>query len=326
MKDQTAAFASWRKTALLALLCLSLAACASGGESAGSKDPLSTAAQENRDRQGHYKIGKPYQIGGVWYYPEESYSYDETGISSWYGAEFEGRARTANGEIFNKDELTAAHKTLQLPSLARVTNLENGKSIVVRVNDRGPFAGNRLIDVSQRSAQLLGFERQGTAKVRVQVLADESRAIADALRYYDSDAPRVAAPVAPVSPVAVASVSREPLAPAPAPQPAPREAAKPVYVKPSLQNVQPVQEVYQVPVTGKNQIYIQAGAFGSLENAKKMQQSLSGLGSTRISEAVVNGAKFYRVRLGPVKDVPAADALLKKVQQSGASGARTIVD
>ena len=92
--------------------------------------------------------------------------------------------RTANGEIFNKNELTAAHKTLPLPTLARVTNLENGRSIVVRINDRGPFSGSRIIDVSQRAAQLLGFEQKGTAKVRVQVLADESKAIADAMRHY----------------------------------------------------------------------------------------------------------------------------------------------
>ena len=127
-------------------------------------------------------------MSGNWYYPKEDYSYDETGIASWYGQGFHGE-KTANGEIFNKDELTAAHKTLPLPTLARVTNLDNGRSIVVRINDRGPFSGARIIDVSQRAAQLLGFEAQGTAKVRVQVLADESKAIADAMRHYGSPAP-----------------------------------------------------------------------------------------------------------------------------------------
>ncbi len=132
---------------------------------------------------GTYKVGTPYQVAGQWYYPHEDFTYDETGIASWYGADFHG-GKTSNGEIFNKDELTAAHKTLPLPTLARVTNLENGKSIVVRINDRGPFSGERIIDVSQRAAQLLGFEKKGTAQVRVQVLSDESKAIADATRHY----------------------------------------------------------------------------------------------------------------------------------------------
>src|SRR5580698_3975402 len=152
---------------------------------------LSACATEKPPQQvAHptYKIGAPYQVSGQWYYPKEDYSYDETGIASWYGQGFHGE-RTANGEIFNKDELTAAHPTLPMPSLARVTNLDNGRSIVVRINDRGPFEKGRLIDVSQRGADLLGFEKTGTAKVRVQVLADESKAIADAMRHYGGAAP-----------------------------------------------------------------------------------------------------------------------------------------
>ena len=153
---------------------LSLAACASQSTSTGGKSG-----------QGYYKVGQPYVIDGHVYTPSEDYSYDETGIASWYGDAFHD-GTTANGEIFNKNELTAAHKTLPLPTLARITNLDNGRSIVVRINDRGPFSGARIIDVSQRAAQLLGFEQQGTAKVRVQVLADESKAIADAMRHYGS--------------------------------------------------------------------------------------------------------------------------------------------
>ena len=129
--------------------------------------------------QGVYKVGDPYQINGVWYYPAEDYGYTETGIASYYGGEgqgtnFHGR-NTANGEVYDMNALTAAHQTLPMPSLVRVTNLENGRSVVLRINDRGPFARGRIIDVSRRSAQLLGFESQGTAKVRVEVLADESR-------------------------------------------------------------------------------------------------------------------------------------------------------
>jgi rare lipoprotein A len=129
----------------------------------------------------HYKVGVPYQFNGVWYRPAEDFSYRKTGIASYYGGEtsgvdFHGRP-TANGEIYDMHALTAAHPTLPLPSLVRVTNLENGRSIVLRVNDRGPFVHDRIIDVSRRAAQDLGFERQGIASVRVEVLARESRAL-----------------------------------------------------------------------------------------------------------------------------------------------------
>ena len=129
----------------------------------------------------HYKVGVPYQIDGVWYRPAENFRYRKTGVASFYGGEtrgvdFHGRT-TANGEIYDMHALTAAHPTLPLPTLVNVTNLENGRSIVVRVNDRGPFVNGRIIDVSRRAAQDLGFERQGTASVRVEVLARESRAL-----------------------------------------------------------------------------------------------------------------------------------------------------
>src|SRR5271165_5820719 len=127
---------------------------------------------------GTYRVGEPYEIKGVWYYPALDYNYDRTGVASWYGEQFEGRL-TANGEIFDLNDLTAAHTTLPMPSIVQVTNLENGRSLQLRVNDRGPFVGGRLIDVSRRAAQLLGFESRGTTLVRVTVLKDESIAAAE---------------------------------------------------------------------------------------------------------------------------------------------------
>ncbi|RMH51974.1 MAG: septal ring lytic transglycosylase RlpA family protein [Zetaproteobacteria bacterium] len=119
---------------------------------------------------GARKAGRPYRVGGRWYHPLQSAAgYDETGIASWYGRDFHGR-RTANGEIYDMHAMTAAHKTLPLPTMVRVTNLENGRSVVVRVNDRGPFVKNRLIDLSYAAARALGFDRKGTARVRVQAL------------------------------------------------------------------------------------------------------------------------------------------------------------
>ncbi|MDR3424999.1 MAG: septal ring lytic transglycosylase RlpA family protein [Alphaproteobacteria bacterium] len=294
-------------------LCALLAACASHN---AEQAPATTGTG------GYYKIGQPYEVNGQWYYPHEDYSYDETGIASWYGADFHEQS-TANGEIYNKNELTAAHKTLPLPSLARVTNLENGRSIVVRINDRGPFSGARIIDVSQRAAQLLGFEANGTAKVRVQVLADESKAIADAMRRYGRPAE-----VASAAPVETAASSQPPLTVANAP--VQTEVLHPVRTTPQthreLERTQPVPYVLQLPVTGNNRIYVQAGAFTVAENATKLQRSLERFSPSSVSKIVINGTTFYRVRLGPIADVAHADALLSKVRHTGVTGARTVVD
>ena len=118
---------------------------------------------------GRYHIGKPYEVAGVWFNPKEQPGYDKVGVASWYGPQFH-RRMTSNGEWFDMNELTAAHATLPLPSYAKVTNLENGRSVVVRINDRGPFVGTRIIDMSRRSAEVLGFKPQGMAKVRVQYI------------------------------------------------------------------------------------------------------------------------------------------------------------
>lgn len=135
----------------------------------------------SQETAGSYKIGNPYTVSGVRYYPREDFRMVETGIASWYGPSFHGK-RTANGEIYNQNDLTAAHRTLQMPSIVRVTNLENGRSVVVRINDRGPFKRGRVIDVSKRAAELLGFIGAGTARVRVEVLEKESRQIAEAAK------------------------------------------------------------------------------------------------------------------------------------------------
>jgi rare lipoprotein A len=117
---------------------------------------------------GHYQLGKPYQIAGKTYYPSEK-PYKATGLVSWYGSDFHGRL-TANGEIFDRNAAFAAHPTMPLPSYARVTNTANGYSMVVRVNDRGPYHGGRVMDVSQRVAESLDFYRAGTARVKVEWL------------------------------------------------------------------------------------------------------------------------------------------------------------
>jgi len=155
-----------------AALCLALAHCSDRSRI----DPRYGVAPSERlveDGEavpkggGVYRVGSPYMVGGKVYVPTENPRYRADGLASWYGSDFRGRS-TANGEIFDHDGITAAHTTMPLPSYARVTNLSNGRSLIVRVNDRGPFAANRIIDVSKRAADLLGFANHGTAWVRVE--------------------------------------------------------------------------------------------------------------------------------------------------------------
>lgn len=126
-----------------------------------------TTAKRVKKGGGSFKIGKPYKVRGKWYHPKEEPNYDKKGYASWYGPNFHGR-KTANGEIYDQYHLSGAHPTFPLPSYARVTNLKNGHSVIIRVNDRGPYAHGRIIDVSSKAADLLDFKREGTAKVRVQ--------------------------------------------------------------------------------------------------------------------------------------------------------------
>nr|WP_152092831.1 septal ring lytic transglycosylase RlpA family protein [Rhizobium sp. NBRC 114257] len=116
---------------------------------------------------GRFMVGNPYQVKGKWYYPKEDFGYNKVGIASWYGSAFHGRL-TANGEVYDQQSLTAAHPTFPLPSYARVTNVETGSSIIVRVNDRGPYHPGRIIDLSNKTAQLLDLQHSGTGNVRVQ--------------------------------------------------------------------------------------------------------------------------------------------------------------
>ena len=161
--------------AIAAALCLTLANCASSSKFAGRVDPKYGVSSSPRVVEygepvpkggGTYRVGKPYMVAGRMYVPQEDVNYSEVGLASWYGDDFHGRL-TANGEVFDMDGLSAAHPTLPMPCYARVTNLANGKSLIVRVNDRGPSAANRLIDLSHKAAELLDFKGNGIAKVRV---------------------------------------------------------------------------------------------------------------------------------------------------------------
>ena len=143
-----------------------------GSRTVSLEPPVEAVTEDPRPEPavGRYQVGQPYRIAGKWYEPRENPNYDEAGMASWYGSAFDGKL-TANGEIFDRAELTAAHPTLPLPSYVRVSNLENNRSVIVRVNDRGPYAHDRMIDVSEQTAELLGFRRHGLTHVRVQYIS-----------------------------------------------------------------------------------------------------------------------------------------------------------
>ncbi len=161
----------------------------------GPASPRVTASTKVRKGGGHYVVGNPYRVAGKTYIPADNPRYAEVGLASWYGSAFHGRL-TANGEVYDVNGLTAAHPTLPLPSYVRVTNLENGRSMTVRVNDRGPFAHNRIIDVSEHVADMLGFRKKGTARVKVQYIGPAQMDGRDANKLLASyHAPASAAPV-----------------------------------------------------------------------------------------------------------------------------------
>lgn len=283
------------------------------------------------DNNGVYKVGNPYKIDGVWYYPAEDWSYDETGIASWYGPNFHGKF-TANGETYDMNALTAAHRTLPLPSFVRVVNLENGRSVVLRINDRGPFARGRIIDVSRRGAQLLGFKQKGTARVRVQVLADRSQALKAELQG-GSQIAREGSPIK-VDKLPKASVKAESLPPPPGAKPSPtspvalREVASRREAGPLVEEAgaspRNATVVETVPVS-PTQIYIQAGAFTNHQNALRTKVSVGRLGNTQISHVLIDQKDFYRVRVGPLTSVEEADRMLQAVGDLGYPGARIII-
>ena len=241
---------------------------------------LSGCATEPQPKPGTYKVGSPYQIGGVWYYPKEDPFYDETGVASWYGSDFHGK-QTANGESYNMNALTAAHRTLPLPSIVRVTNLENGKSIKLRVNDRGPYARGRILDVSRKAADLLGFQNNGTARVRVQYegRGDNAKLPQDA----EDDVSQPTSSVVHAAPVS--SVSASELAPPPGAAAAVTPATAPTLPKPvdvpsqqrSTGN-EPDGVVTKMEVPPITQLWIQAGAFTGRSNAERLAGSSRVLG------------------------------------------------
>lgn len=266
-----------------------LAACSTfgGGRSGGAipvvNDPAPIVSGTMR----------PYQVRGRWYTPKEQPNYEEVGMASWYGDAFNGRP-TSTGERFNMHELTAAHKTLPLPGLVEVTNLENGRRVVVRVNDRGPFVDGRIIDLSRGAAQELGMISQGVGRVRVRYLGQAPRLGGGVVLQQAEARPSRTPPVSQPVPYAVAAA---------APPPAPVAAPSP-------------------PITQVGGVWVQAGAFADQRAARRIAERLG----DRATVQPVNsgGRELYRVVVGPWDDATAAESARQAVVARGYADALLI--
>ncbi len=248
---------------------------------------------------GIYKIGTPYQIEGEWYYPQENVTYDNQGIASWYGSQFHGK-RTANGEIFDMELLTAAHPTLPMPVRAKVINLENGRSVTVRINDRGPFAKNREIDLSRRAAKVLGFKNAGTTRVRVQYLGRASLYDATGRLFRSKEPDRFIAekPVAPPETVKVTAM--------------PLDGVE--VLTPDGEKHAP--KARSVDISSKRYA-VQVGVFSRRNNAERLKQKLEEISPVDIVEVELNDNIFYRVKIGGFNIRADARTMLRKVVAVG---------
>ncbi|HWU80184.1 MAG TPA: septal ring lytic transglycosylase RlpA family protein [Caulobacter sp.] len=316
---------------LMALAAVSLAACATPKYDVGKSGYTASARNETtrgsgprsgstvgRDGKPLRGTEKPYQIKGIWYYPKPDPNYNVVGIGSWYGEQFHNR-RTANGEVFDMDIPSAAHKTLPLPSLVEVTNLDNGRKMIVRVNDRGPFIGDRIIDLSKAAADQLGYRREGVARVRVKYVGPASKTAFDAPRQYAraETAPRSFDDIRePPQRVQVLPQRREPEWTPPA---AP--------IQPSItdeMSAPPINPPDPVFAVAKPAYRIQAGSFSNRENAEKAVRQLASAGRAQIESFERANGTLYRVTVAAGPDEGEAWSLRERVESLGYSGATVL--
>jgi rare lipoprotein A len=287
--------------ALLVLSGLSLSGCSSKRDPfAGVGSPVYKGGEPMPFGGGRSVVGKPYYVAGLKFTPRADPTYDRKGVASWYGKQFH-RRMTSNGEWFDMNQLTAAHTTMPLPSYAKVTNLENGREVIVRVNDRGPFVGDRIIDMSKRSAEAIGFKEQGTAKVRVQYIGPAPN---------DDTGPHL---MAMNEELERGTPLRKMIAAADRNQGQTRIAEAPS---------EPVDQV--VEAVSADDYYVQAGLFANPNNALRAKTRLSGLGPVLVTPVSNASGSFYRVSVGPMPEASAM-AALADVHAAGLPDARLVV-
>lgn len=289
--------------ALIGVLAfLPLSGCSSSNKS-GKLDPFAGQGSPRYPGNGplprgggRYQLGEPYQVAGRWFTPREQPGYDEVGVASWYGPQFH-RRQTSNGEWFDMNYLTAAHATLPLPCYAKVTNLQNGREVIVRINDRGPFVGDRVIDLSRQAAVVLGYKEQGKTRVRVEYLGpaplndrgSELMALNERLRNGGSTSVTTAALVAPEKRVNYAS------------------------------------RIAVAPTADSGGYFVQVGSFRDPDNAERTGAELAGSGPVVITAVSGSAGQLYRVRIGPLQDASQAQRALQDAVNAGHSDARLVI-
>ena len=263
--------------------------------------------EKKRIQKPIYKIGKKYNVGGKYYYPKKDLYYNKTGIASWYGPKFHGKL-TANGEIYNQYALTAAHKTLPLPSAVKVTNLKNNKSIVLRINDRGPFVNDRIIDLSSKAADILDLKREGTGLVRVQILREKSLYLEKLAKQgsfpeindlKETELPNITIP----SKVAVKIKDTK---------------NQKIVTKKINYNLKNLNKEYK--------IYIKLASFSSKKNAEIMKKKVSYIDKVKIYKIYKMNKTLYQVKAGPFLSVEKVDQLHSLLLQKGMQGAKIIIE
>lgn len=298
----------------------------------------SFGTNEYGDYGPRYKVGLTYTIKGRSYSPTENYSHVETGIASWYGPNFHGKL-TANGGRFDMHKISAAHRTLPIPSVIKVTNLENGRQLKIVVNDRGPYAHDRVIDLSKRSADLLGMRVKGTALVRVEILADESKALklymktggrqgrlpGLALNSHHTNLSGGAnraknhnqVRAVPVGGISGGKVSSSKSAVKILPKKSVAKPAVKSVVKSGVKSQSPT--INARPKTPVAQgTFVQAGVFSNQKNALATVKTLKQYGITRMDVLTTDGGRrLYRVRIGPIKSADTAGQILNAVRTLG---------
>jgi len=289
-------------------------------------EPVTDVAKTTYGAIGTYKIGNPYLVDGVTYYPHEDYNYSEIGMASWYGPDFHG-GKTANGETFDENKLTAAHRTLPMPSLVRVTNLENGMSINVKVNDRGPYKRDRILDLSSAAADLLGIKQKGSARVKVEILPEESKRLKElamanqATDIYPANMSYSSAAIAKDANVQEGTAVVRPVEKKPEPV-----VADPTPVATQQTFVQePAPVVTKSSVPADGDYFVQVAAYSTYEKAEALKDKLVSIGTVKIFKSVVNGNTLYKVRLGEFATKEQAEEIQRAVTAHGISGSRVIL-
>jgi rare lipoprotein A len=326
----------------LLILAIGLAVAGCSGKKSAKQDPFAGTGSPYYPGKGpvpwgggRYHVGKPYQVAGVWFKPREQPDYDKKGVASWYGEDF-NRRMTSNGEYFDMNRLTAAHATLPLPSYVKVTNLQNGQEVVVRVNDRGPFVDTRIIDLSKATAVALDFKNKGKATVRVQYIGPAPlndkggshlmamnnelergtpmrKMIARADRYkgkgYGSK-----------TQLAEAKPKKALVAPAPVP-----DAEAVAFAEPAPPPAVPAVPVPQLSAENVEVSYfVQLGSFADGDNAARVREQFAAVWPVQFIEVAGASGPVYRVRLGPIADGGDAQTALADAQSAGFADARLV--